>query len=701
MGLYTFDELEDSPRNSLAAKPFFTQISGSEKERLEWLTTVIETLRHQARRRITNQRCNLAAYRGLNWGQISTRNNITRDRLGLPLNKTERFKVNFLHNYTETKVSQMARIKPAVQILPNSNEFKDKNAAKAVKSLVDHIFYENNVDLLVQQVHRYKKIFGEAFLFIEWDQEKGPVEDGYMEGMTLLDEQGQPMVNEEGDPVIIPRAPRMGDICFTLEAPWRVFLQRKQKMEEVEYAFRLKTIPVDELKAMYPEKASEIEPSNNASVFDIDEFMDKRIEEEVLVWEFYHKDTKFVPGGYFCKFTDACILEEGDLPYTHGGLPFERLTDIDLPETLDGLSVYDIVLPLQNMHDNLTTLIAKNIWLTAHPKWMMPQGAAKVESLGNEATVVQFQGPMAPQLVTVNSNTKEVYEFRDILKNEFGEIFGVHPVSTGNPPTGITAAVALQFLNEQESERATSEIAKHNLFIERVARKVIAVAGDNYDYEDSRLLKILGQDQEYMLKYFDQANLNKSYDVKVDLSTALPDSKAGRTERIFQAMQYNREMLPPERWAELLDLGAVDKMNSLITESIKTAESENEDIIEGIPVADPEAWEEHLQHWHAHVKRMQSRSFKEEVPPEIRAELIAHVTAHEYLMVEKAKVNPRLSAELAQLSQFPLFYVDPSFQAQSVVQQEAVVQGQANRGEPINQQIPDLTNPQLGGDSNE
>ena len=43
-------------------------------------------------------------------------------------------------------------------------------------------------------------------------------------------------------------------------------------------------------------------------------------------------------------------------------------------------------------------------------------------------------------------------------------------------------------------------------------------------------------------------------------------------------MQMKPDLLPNERWIDLLDLGNTDKMNSLITVAVKTAESENEDI---------------------------------------------------------------------------------------------------------------------------
>ena len=33
-----------------------------------------------------------------------------------------------------------------------------------------------------------------------------------------------------------------------------------------------------------------------------------------------------------------------------------------------------------------------------HAKWVMPRGACKIESLGNDNTIVQYQGPVPPQM---------------------------------------------------------------------------------------------------------------------------------------------------------------------------------------------------------------------------------------------------------------------------------------------------------------
>ena len=37
---------------------------------------------------------------------------------------------------TETRISQLSRLKPAVNVLPTNDEYEDRNASKAVKFLL-------------------------------------------------------------------------------------------------------------------------------------------------------------------------------------------------------------------------------------------------------------------------------------------------------------------------------------------------------------------------------------------------------------------------------------------------------------------------------------------------------------------------------------------------------------------------------------
>ena len=222
--------------------------------------------------------------------------------------------------------------------------------------------------------------------------------------------------------------------------------------------------------------------------------------------------------------------------------------------------------------------------------------------------------------------------------------------------------------------------------IKDIAKMTIAVCGDYYEPDDGRMLRIVGENNKYTIRHFNSANLHKNYDVRLELGSGLPESKAGKVQRIIEVMQMKPNLLSDERWVDLLDLGNTDKMNSLMTVSIRSAESENEDIMAGRPVADPQDFEDHILHWKVHTKAIQERTFKEECPPQYREEMLEHIAIHEFLLVEKAKVNPMLEAKLAELPNFPIF--PNGFTPRSAEHQQIVIQGQANQGLPLSGQVP-------------
>ena len=439
-----FDDLLDEAMLDENTEPYHKIDKKKESDKLDWLKKVKNALLEQAQSRTATQRMHLSWYRGISphkWERNREYQNAHR------INKINKFIVNHLYDLTETKVSQMTRLKPAVQVLPANDEYNDRGAAKVAGAVINHIWDLNNIDFMIQQMHRHARIFGESFCFVTWNPNKGDLHPEYVKvrdsGMS------EAMIN--GKIMKVNEPVKTGDVEYELEMPWRVLLQRKSCMSEVDYCFRIKVVPTEDLKLDYPSKKDKINNKDELRVFDIEDLTHKYVEGHTVVYEFWHKKTKYLPEGKRILMTDDCILEQGDLPFNHGQLPFIRLTDMDVPDVLNGVSRYETAGPIQKMYDNISTLIAKNIYLTAHAKWMMPRGACKIEQLGNDNTIVQYQGPIAPQLAQVQPNPIEVYSFREKLKEDMQTIYGSHGISRGEVPKGITAASALQFLNELEN----------------------------------------------------------------------------------------------------------------------------------------------------------------------------------------------------------------------------------------------------------
>jgi hypothetical protein len=510
-------------------------------------------------------------------------------------------------------------------------------SAQFAEMVLKHLSRINNLDLLLQEIERWKKVFGEIFLSIEWDKTKGDV---------------NPKTKE-----------RVGEVCYKLKEPFYIFPEPKRRWEDVSYMIEIyEVINVEEARVKY--KAKDLQADKSLSVFEnISDEVEKKLPDDVVIYRITHPPDEFLPEGFMCWLTKDKVLDVAKkYPYSHNSFPYERLTDTDVPGRLHGMSILEQLKPLQHNYNKLTSLATRNIYLTAHPKIFMPEGAAKIESMGNAATVVTFSGPVAPTIQTFPSNPPEVYGYRQEIKEEMQQIGGVFGVSRGEPPPGIRAGIALQFLEEQEQQRANTSIVKHNDFIVRLNKKAISVVGDYYKTEsteeggDGRLLRILGKNKQYELETLEDVNLSRSYDIVIQNSTALAESKAGRIQQVVDLVQNIPGIFTPQQAADALDLASPDKFYDVATAALRSAEAENERMLQGREVALPTEYEQSVVHWNSHMIGIQSRSFKENVPDDFKKIVFKHIMTTEGIMFEQAMKNPELGQAVRALPGFPAFY---------------------------------------------
>lgn len=671
---------DDNKNLADSAKPFYTVNKKNEEDKLAWLTETKNRLMNESYDRTQRQRVHLRAYLGLNPVNESVKNRGYLPQRGRRRNP----RFPHIHDIIETKVSQMTRLKPDIQVLPADDEYSDRGAAKVAQQVVRNIFEQQQLDARLIELHRQARIFGEAYMLITFDKNIGDFDKEYVRAKEL---------GVEG----LSKMPkRIGDVKYETRLPWKMFLQRKQKLDDCEYYLTYCIKPRQEVMDKYGAKEEDFGGESEVVHFNTSNMQDETLEDTCVVWEFYHKRTEFLPEGKMVKFVENKILEETEYPYSMDEFNFVRLTDIDVPDILNGVSKLEFALPMQLMFDNLTAIAARNLFKTAYSKWAVPR-AAKInpDSLADDNTLVTYAGPVPPALIAVQPSPPELYSFREAVKNDMQVLMGNHGISRGEVPKGITASSALQFLTELESERASSDISKHATIVKEISKKSIAIAADFYNPDDERLVRIVGKNNKTLIKHFDNAVLSRPYDIRFDSSSGFPETIAAKRQRVLESMQFNREMLSPERWQYLLDLGDTDKLSSIMTSAIESAEAENEDILSGEYVAEPEFYEDHIAHLRSHYAALQPLQFKQEADDEILVAMLNHIAVHEKLAIEKAKTNALYSAELANIKMFP---ITPGLakQAQEVVmsleQRAALVQGEANRGEEVSTQIPGTDN---------
>lgn len=575
---------------------------------------------------------------------------------------SERFSrvvVNQIYDLTEHWVSQMVRFSPAIAVIPPNTEYNDRIAAKMSKAFIDYLFYVNDIDDILEDCARQARLFGEAYCFVEWNKKKGDYAPGVLEAeelaikVPLLDSEGNQVYGADQQPLYIDNKPKVGDVDYNVVLPWHVWVQPKDKWKDVEWIVKARPVDADTLKAEYPDNAEDIDAHGTDHRYSVDYMTADAKFNEVLVFEIYHKSTEYLDKGKYIKLIPGVILEQGDLGYSHGELPVCRLTNIDLPGELHGASFFQNVLLLQVVLNNLYSLAYTNISLGSHLYWLVPTGGGvDVSKLRNSASVIKFSGSTAPRIETFKTVGTEIFKLIEIVEQRIASISGRQPISQGIVPPGVEAGIAMTFLEEQENQRANVDIKKHNAFIKKLARMSLAVAGDKYEQGDGRTIRIVGKNNAFSIKSLENAKLGGPYDIRVQRTTALSESKSGRLSQILALEGRFPGMLPREHVLDMLDLANDQKYYDMATVAVQAAEHENEQMLEGIVALAPEEYEEQIVHWTSHVKQIQSSSFKNDVPPEIKQIFFDHIEAHEFWMFKKMG-NPAFAQRMMTLEGFP------------------------------------------------
>lgn len=661
------------------SKSFFTIKTNDKKELLDWLLKTKDQLLDEAKNRVNVANYNINLYLG-NDGLDKGKHNMS---------------VPLLYNIIESNVNQMTRLNPKLRVIPAQDEAGDKGAARVSKAVIDHVMEEQQYHAKAITTVRNSYTGGEAFIQCGWDPSLGSDKKALK---TLKDMGVKDIVSSKG---------KIGDIFIKTLPLWRVLLQNVTKMENVEYYFDWDILEIDKVAKDYGLTREQLLEGNTDKISDefnrkaIDtaainpeDMCSERYEDHIIVYNFWHKPTKYLEKGKIATFTSSKLLSHGDYPFSMQRLNIAQLCDLSLEDTLHGRSRIQLVSHLQRLYNTFTKLGAKYVLNTARTKYFAQIGSiVNPASLGNNDAISFYRGGIEPSLAKVPQLSGDLVGLKQDIANKMQIIMGMHDISNGELAKQVRATSTAQFLDSKEFEKASVRVKSYADLTEEVGDMIISIAGDFYKDEDERLVRLVGSNNRSLLRHFKSADLSKPFSIRFEGTDGFPETTAGKRDRLLEAMTINPALTSGERWFNLLELGDVEKLRDITGAALASAESENEDLMNGDTVFPPESFEDHIAHLEVHYPYIQSRDFKEFASNDVVDATLNHIQIHELFLLDIAQYNPTVSARLAQIPLFPITEAArkrASEVVRSQAQQNAVVQGQANRGEQVTDKIGDL-----------
>lgn len=585
---------------------------------------------------------------------------------GLIQDEPDEIYINELFLLVMEQVTTIVSNQLTAQVLPNNDDYKDKIASKFVKQWLDSMSYDMDLDTQRVKWEIQNKIFGEAFVIPMWDEELGdfhPLSKEIEEDeVDLVDDDGKKVRDENGDVIKISKYQRIGDIDLVNPLPFDVMIDPKMKYKDANWFYHVEYKETAYLEKKYTDCDFKKNKDAKISRFDPSSGLDKNADDYTRVYYFYHRSHTFLKEGRYVICTDDCVLANDSIKghptlIETQELPLVRFIDFDIGFGVRGTPI----LPRNTRnviggYNRLTNQIYNNLEAES-PKILVHETAGiDLQRMPNGIVVMEWRGNHKPTIETPITNNSSIFKFREDLKKNIIELGGQTPMVRGDTPNAqLDSFIALQHFEDQRVQLASPSIKSHLNTIEHLYRLLIVLAKDHYDAEDGRLIKIVGRNNKYNLKYFDPENLNKVYDVKITTTGNLANSKAARTQLIMTIKREFPELMSNEVFIDMMELSSTERFQNSITVAVNCAEAENEDMLNGSPVLPPERYEDLIVHWDTHRIPLQSQEYKL-APDEIKDLFERHVTATEKLMFDQAAESPVFTSRLQGLRQFPMFF---------------------------------------------
>jgi hypothetical protein len=287
------------------------------------------------------------------------------------------------------------------------------------------------------------------------------------------------------------------------------------------------------------------------------------------------------------------LLQKIANPYKDGKKPFVRFVGTIVPGVFWGEGDVEPLMPVQKTISKTVANIMDYMNMCANPVWVIPKGAGiNPDKITNAmGLILMYDGEVAPHRDIPPPIPSAFFEFYQALLSMVDTVSGVHDVTNGRNPTGITAAQAIQTL--QEAAQTRIRLKERNTNVSLTQAGTLITSRVLQFYRGPRVAKVAdakgwpqyfeffiedvpgpdGQTGGYTMNKramsvnpengqmqaqngYEKSNPTEGlFDIKVTAGSSLPFVKAQRTDLAFKLQGIgaidNHEVLETVDWPDL------------------------------------------------------------------------------------------------------------------------------------------------------
>ncbi|MBE7074045.1 MAG: hypothetical protein E7379_03035 [Clostridiales bacterium] len=541
----------------------------------------------------------------------------------------------------DIRYAKLSKIKPDINIIPATNDERDKQSAKVSKKIIQSVRNRLEIDEKVNQAIKWSEVCGTVFYKVGWN---------YSAGQVL----GQ---DENGLPI------RSGEIDFSVVSPFEIYPDSSvcERIEDCQSIIHAKAYPAQQVKNIYGVNVK----GQKVNTYSLDgvscgvgglgfdgtasKIVETTKEDSVIVIERYEKESEAYPFGRLTVVAGDVLVYDGELPFAVGtdgkrDFPFIKQTSIIEPGSFWGTSVIERLVPVQRAYNAVKNRKHEFINRLSLGVLSVEDGSVDLDNLEEEGlcpgkVLVYRQGAIEPKYLQGENLPTGIDEEEKFLIDEFNNISGVSDLLSANGLTNSMSGIAIELMIGQDETRLNSSVESIKHATKSIAQKILKLYKQYAKIP--RLERIVGENGNIEMFYFTSSDIS-SDDIIVENQTDDLQSLAKRRDIVLQLLDKgvfndengNLSNKMKTKIVEMLGMGTWENAQDVNELHIKKAGKENLKLLNNIEVYVSEI-DNHSLHINEHIAFMLGQDFENVSQADKNAEqrFLNHINEHKKMGV--------------------------------------------------------------------
>jgi hypothetical protein len=486
--------------------------------------------------------------------------------------------INVVFSTIETILPLLTDDIPLLIASPRNEEAYRKS--EIVTGTMRFLWGKLEIDETLERVLDDGLIYGTGIFKVGWDTEAEPrllVDPATSEPMLMHPETGEVAMRENpetGEVEVDKEAGReqvlpIGEVRVTRLSPFFLFPDPcATSLDDAAYIIDAKPVDMTYIKKHWPDKAHLIQtdqlglPESSSSWGDDVRIVDLKHDRaftspgdkeeptkraRVVLYEMWVKDPGLLvdaradvaaeyekyPGGRVITMASGVILHDRANPFADGHYPYALYQDYPLNDAFWAMGEVQQLLTLQQELNARAAQIVENAQMTGNPQWLVPTLAGIDRDTLNTrpGNYIPYNHPFKPEPTYPAQMPNYIFEFFESTKRDTEWISGVHDVTQGRSPAGVTAASAIAELQEAANTKVRKKIRIRDRTLRTLGKLILSRIQQFYNEE--RQVALSGADGGLQFPTLWSDVLQGYFDIELETSTAWPVSRSTMFQQVL------------------------------------------------------------------------------------------------------------------------------------------------------------------------